>query len=255
MKKVFFFFLLSFNSILCFSQTDVKGYYTAKYHTAEEIENIAMNLSQLEADSVRYIFNSTIIRIGGDAAFSLISENRITVEQEEYIILAFLSYRELYLEKVTDNADIFTLAILYGNIFYHKKAVALLTEYITNRKKADKDAITIDVAYRMRGVYKNKLSDTRGALSDLTKAIELGNKDVETYFTRGGVYFNLKKYNESYLDFTKAASINKKCGICYYNIAASLYNLGKKDSACLNFSKAGELGYEEAYDTIKEKCK
>jgi hypothetical protein len=31
--------------------------------------------------------------------------------------------------------------------------------------------------------------------------------------------------------------------------------MGNKDDACLDFSKAGELGYKQAYDSIKNFCK
>ena len=40
----------------------------------------------------------------------------------------------------------------------------------------------------------------------------------------------------------------------YINRGLAKLGLGQKDSGCLDFSKAGELGYSEAYQSIKEYC-
>ncbi len=48
--------------------------------------------------------------------------------------------------------------------------------------------------------------------------------------------------------------ILKKQGIIIIEGVAKL-DLGDKQGACLDWSKAGELGYEKAYDAIKEECK
>jgi len=40
----------------------------------------------------------------------------------------------------------------------------------------------------------------------------------------------------------------------YYHRGISRIKLGRKDSGCLDLSKAGELGYFEAYESIKEFC-
>ena len=42
--------------------------------------------------------------------------------------------------------------------------------------------------------------------------------------------------------------------MAYNNRGIAKYILGDKDGGCLDWSKAGELGYEDAYDTIKEYC-
>ena len=76
------------------------------------------------------------------------------------------------------------------------------------------------MAYSYRGDAKSNLQDYRGAIQDLNKAIELNPNNAKAYNLRG--YAKLL--------------------------------LGQKDNGCLDFSKAGELGYAEAYETIKEYC-
>jgi tetratricopeptide (TPR) repeat protein len=73
----------------------------------------------------------------------------------------------------------------------------------------------------MRGSAKLKLEDYRGAIADLSKAIEINPNYIGAYYGRGG----------------------------------AKYFLGDKNGACLDWSKAGELGYGEAYDLIKQYCK
>ena len=74
--------------------------------------------------------------------------------------------------------------------------------------------------YFYKGVDKYKLEDYRGAIADYSKAIELKPDYADVYFFRG--------------------------------IAKLLLN--QKDSGCLDLSKAGELGYSQAYDSIREFC-
>ena len=74
--------------------------------------------------------------------------------------------------------------------------------------------------YFCRAISKEKLEDFRGALSDYTNEIEIDPKASAPYFNRGIVKLTLKD----------------------------------KDGACLDWSKAGELGQENAYETIKIYC-
>jgi hypothetical protein len=77
-----------------------------------------------------------------------------------------------------------------------------------------------DYLFSLRGAAKSKLKDYQGAILDYTKSIELYPKYADAYYGRG---------------FAK-----------YYS--------NDKNGACLDWSQAGELGYADAYSTIKEKC-
>ena len=74
--------------------------------------------------------------------------------------------------------------------------------------------------YNDMGTSKGEKGDYKGALKDFNKAIELDPKLSDAYFNRG----------------------------------LAKIQLGQKDSGCLDLSKAGEMGYSQAYDTIKKFC-
>ncbi len=48
--------------------------------------------------------------------------------------------------------------------------------------------------------------------------------------------------------------LNANLHRAYYGGGVSKIYINQKDSGCLDLSKAGEMGYTDAYDTIKEYC-
>jgi tetratricopeptide (TPR) repeat protein len=80
-------------------------------------------------------------------------------------------------------------------------------------------------AYKYRGLSKAGLEDCKGAINDLSKALEyvIGHDDTEIY----PIYFVR--------------------GVCKLVI-------GDKNGACLDWSKSGELGYAKAYESIRDYC-
>jgi len=55
-------------------------------------------------------------------------------------------------------------------------------------------------------------------------------------------------------DFNKTIELNPKLTEAYSGRGVAKIVLGQKDSGCLDLSKAGELGFEKAYQYIKEYC-
>ena len=76
------------------------------------------------------------------------------------------------------------------------------------------------ISYFEIGLSKAYLKDYRGAIADLTKAIEIDPNYADAYLNRG---------------------------------IAKLV-LGQLDDGCLDLSKAGELGYPTAYESIRLFC-
>ncbi|UPY80875.1 hypothetical protein FH581_017130 (plasmid) [Leptospira weilii] len=76
-------------------------------------------------------------------------------------------------------------------------------------------------AYYSRSAFKLESGDSRGAIKDANKIIELSPKDPLGWEARGNVYITLN---------------NKKAG-------------------CADLSKSGELGNTTVYDNMKEFCK
>lgn len=115
------------------------------------------------------------------------------------------------------------------------------------------DTHTQTLAYYHRGLAKQELEDYRGAIADYTKAIALFPSSF-TYNSRAFVKFALEDYRGAIADYDKVLQISPKFSEAFYYRGVSKLFLGLKDSGCLDLSKAGELGYEHAYDSIKEFC-
>lgn len=78
--------------------------------------------------------------------------------------------------------------------------------------------------------------------------------DAEAYFYKGYAKYNLGDHYGAIQDYNKAIEINPDVAEAYLNRGSAKYNLGDKKGACLDWSKAGELGYYEAYKSIKQFC-
>ncbi len=79
-------------------------------------------------------------------------------------------------------------------------------------------------------------------------------KEVDGYFKRGVEKNEAGNYKEAVQDYTKAIELDPKYAKPYYFRGLCKIKLGEKESGCLDLSKAGELGYDDAYDKIKELC-
>jgi tetratricopeptide (TPR) repeat protein len=137
-------------------------------------------------------------------------------------------------------SDYFDLENYYPAIQFFNKAIEL------NSKVA--------VYYTNRGVAKDALFDYRGAIQDYNQAILLNPKDHRAYLMRGVAKQLLVNYKEAILDYTKCIEINPKESKAYFNRGICKVYLKQKESGCLDLSKAGEMGNNEAYNSIKKYC-
>ena len=109
-------------------------------------------------------------------------------------------------------------------------------------------------AYRLRGYSKISLDDYRGAIADCTKALEIDPQYDSAYNVRGIAKFYSKDYSGAIADYNHVIKIDPTHAQAYFNRALSKIDSGQKESGCLDLSKAGELGFNAAYNTIKQKC-
>jgi aspartyl protease family protein len=106
-----------------------------------------------------------------------------------------------------------------------------------------------------RGNAKWQLKDYYGAIRDCEKAIELNPKFSEAYSIIGNCNLALNKPSAALFDFSKAIELDSYNKYAYYNRGIVYYwYFNKKDDACLDWSRAGELGYPDAYTLIKRVC-
>ena len=119
--------------------------------------------------------------------------------------------------------------------------------------------------YNNKGYSLFKSGKTNEALVWVNKALETGMNEAYIWSSRGEIYFNQGKYKEAISDFDKsielfeakkshAPNLSGNDGLEYYLRGLSKIKIGNRDGGCKDLSKAGELGKEEAYRAIKEKC-
>ncbi len=77
---------------------------------------------------------------------------------------------------------------------------------------------------------------------------------AEEYFYSGVEKLDSGDFQGAIKDFNKAIGINPKYAKAYYGRGVAKLGLWQKDSGCLYLSKPGELGYSEAYESIKKYC-
>lgn len=130
---------------------------------------------------------------------------------------------------------------------------------------------------------KNELKDYRGAIQDYDhylkrnsfniditavgssffdlskveqeeKKVNIKKRYSSIYFQRGNAKFNLGDLLGAKEDYDMAINMNLDFTNAYYNRGLVKIGMNQKNSACLDFSRAGELGHNEAYNTINKFC-
>ena len=102
-------------------------------------------------------------------------------------------------------------------------------------------------------IQSHKL-DYDGAIADYTKAIEIYPYDTPAYFIRGENKISIRDFKGAIADFTKVIEINPEHANAYYSRGLSKIELGQNDRACMDFRKAGELGIDNAFETMQQYC-
>ena len=105
------------------------------------------------------------------------------------------------------------------------------------------------VAYYNRGIEKKRLKDYSGAISDYTKAIEINPKYVNAYSNRGAAKLDSKDFYGSISDSNKAIQLDPNDStihISYNNRAKAKYLIGDNKGACIDARKAASSGSDES---------
>ena len=79
-------------------------------------------------------------------------------------------------------------------------------------------------------------------------------KTAEDYFYSGVKKGESADYKGAIQDFNKVIELNPNSAAVYYGRGLVKLIIMQKESGCLDLSKAGELGYAEAYESIKKHC-
>lgn len=110
------------------------------------------------------------------------------------------------------------------------------------------------LAYKNRGVTKWYLKDFEGSISDLNKAIELKPDYADAYLNRGISKANPGDFKGAIEDYDKAIEIYPNDAYAYNNRGLAKYMIDDFSSACADWYKAKELGDKEVQKMINEYC-
>jgi tetratricopeptide (TPR) repeat protein len=107
---------------------------------------------------------------------------------------------------------------------------------------------------------KMALEDFYGAIEDYLLAINKTNeREYSDYHdllnSVAMCYYVLNKLDLALIYVNRAVLLDKENGKYYYVRGLIRIEQKKVKESCLDFSKAGELGYEKAYESIKEHCR
>ncbi|HEY8127286.1 MAG TPA: tetratricopeptide repeat protein [Hyphomicrobium sp.] len=118
------------------------------------------------------------------------------------------------------------------------KAVATYTEALKDTGLANDRRATI---LNDRGVANVRLGETKLALEDYNRAVELFPEYPVAYNNRGNLLLALGQYGEATKDFDRALVLAPGYAAAYSNRANAKMKLGRPDDAIVDFTKAIEL--------------
>lgn len=105
--------------------------------------------------------------------------------------------------------------------------------------------------YQNRAKVKQALKDYKGALTDVTKAMQLLDRPNKTLLTfRGELFYKFEKFDNAIKDFNSILSISPDNSTAYYNLGR-IYNKQKDKNASVKMlMKAEVLGHQKANEFL-----
>jgi tetratricopeptide (TPR) repeat protein len=204
MKKIIILFFIA--NILCFS------------NTKDEEESGGW----LNAINNMYKFVSTSIKIYDaveEISFEALYMSALNEDTQEKRLLKLKE-----LEKGIETLSKKDTIKLWYQLGYNNIDLNEGIDYYTNVILLDSE---YQDTYFRRGINKDSLGDSKGAILDFTKAIESDPKNLEAYFRRGINKDSLGNHEGAIWDFTKIIELNPKV-LAAYNNRAEIY-LKKKE--------------------------
>ena len=107
--------------------------------------------------------------------------------------------------------------------------------------------------YVDRGIVKEKMNDTLGALNDYTAALRI-SMSPHAYFRRGQIKDEIKDYKGAIDDYSFAIILLPYFADAYYKRGKIEISMGKEKDACEDLSNALQLGFSDAAILIKQYC-
>lgn len=100
-----------------------------------------------------------------------------------------------------------------------------------------------------------RVSDHRGVISEKNRSVVIQPEFAIACFNRGMAHDALKNFTEAIEDFTMALEIDPGLVKAYHQRGLSRYGSGDITGACSDWNRAADMGHEESYALIEEKCR
>jgi tetratricopeptide (TPR) repeat protein len=108
--------------------------------------------------------------------------------------------------------------------------------------------------YINQGNTRLLAKDYKGAIEKFSNAIRLAPSDPDAYVFRGQAKVLLLQYKDALDDFNKAIDIEPNFAEAYDLRGVARAELGDKTGACEDWEKSYELGFNEAFQLLREFC-
>ena len=130
------------------------------------------------------------------------------------ILISTLTYGQ------TQRTILYAQATEFGYRNQFKESEGVLSQIIVLHPKDS-------MAYFDRAIMRENLGDTIGAISDLTKAIEIDPKIADNFFLRGMLYKNSTKYKDALSDFQMVNRLDHGNADAHFFAAQMEFTLNK----------------------------
>ena len=202
-------------------------------------------MSLNEVDKANKDFDKAIELKDKNAWFSYLCKAEMLSKVDKK--LSFENYQKVY-ELNPEWEGNFDVAFTYFTNGKKEEAISICKQIGENYNNGEYLAYTAFFINNAGGQDEQILEYTN-------KAILSDPKFSLSYELRAGVYFNMKRFDESIADYTKAIEYNPSGGLAYYRRGTAKASLMKKAEACADWKKAISLGYKDEYDYYEDLCK
>ncbi len=195
------------------------------------------------------------------AADSLVAKDRALAErmlreENNWVLLFERGVTQSLIKQYTNAVSTLSSAIMVNptNPFLYLNRSTTRAEMIDFISSIDNTyqriSIDSDPANRLRNSGVRQYSYDE-AIEDIDKAIKLFPDFAYSYYNRANLRAISGQLPDAYDDYTRAIELNPNFGEAYYNRGLVQIFMRDTHKGCLDLSKAGELGIEEAYETLK----
>ena len=203
---------------------------------------ISCNPSSIAADSL--------------AAIDRNLAQRMLKEENNWVLLFERSVTQSLIKQYTNAVNTLSSAIMVNptNPFLYLNRSTTRADMIDFISSIDNTyqriSIDSDPANRLRNSGVRQYSYDE-AIADIDMAIKLFPNFAYSYYNRANLLAISGQLPNAYDDYTRAIELNPNFGEAYYNRGLVQIFMRDTHKGCLDLSKAGELGIEEAYETLK----